>query len=540
MAVNHCDGDTPRAQAALSSGRRREPVTVAAALARAARDWPDVEALIGRHVRYAYSDLNRAVNAAAQALTSLGVVSGARIAATSANHPEIVIAFLAAQRLGAIWVGVNRNLAPPEKAFIIQHADACVVLADEAGLAQLGPIRTSMPTVRRLIGFEAGTASEWSELLTAYDGAPAPATDIDPHAPAAIAYTSGTTGFPKGVVHSQHNITLVGAVAVGQGRVRTGMRIGVALPLTILNMMILGPVSCIQAGATCICMDRIDALGLAEWVRRESIETFAAVPTMIHDLITNPAVNQADLKTLTRPGAGAAATPETFRALYRERFGAELGTSYGLTEAPTAVTMTDPDRAYLPGGSGRALPHVEVAILREDATIAPTGTSGEICVRAARSGDWAGVYTPMLGYWKDPQASAKTVRDGWLHTGDMGRLDDQGELFVEGRRNDVILRGGANVYPAEVERVLHLDERVAGCAVIGKADDRLGETVVAVIQPSQGVDAHDELRADLLALCQANLARYKIPQDWLFLADMPRNAMNKIVKQKLKALLFPD
>jgi long-chain acyl-CoA synthetase len=515
------------------------PQSVAEVLRRPLAERPDAEALVGRFARYSYRRLDEAVCAAVAVLQALGLKAGEAIAATTANHTELVVAFLAAQRLGAIWVGVNRNLAAPEKRFILEDCQAALYLAEHAACDQIAPLRDSLPTLRRMVRMEPGDAGcEWAALMHEHAGR-RPVTDpVDPFAPAAIAYTSGTTGFPKGVVHSQHNIVLVGAMARLRGAGDLVFRAGVALPLTILNLMILGPVSAFQAGSTCVLMDRIDPLGLAEWIKAERVESFSAVPTMIHDLITHPDIDPEDLKTFTRPGVGAAAFPESFRKLYRERFGRELGTGYGLTEAPTSVTSVDLDKPIIPGSSGPAAPHLQVSIQDEEGRLLAPGESGEVCVAGADAGEYAGLYTPMLGYWRRPEATEAALRGGWLHTGDVGRMDEEGNLFIEGRRNDVILRGGANVYPAEIERVLHLDDRVSACAVVGRSDERLGEIAVAVIQPAKGVTDTDGLQAALQALCQENLARYKTPEAWLFVDDMPRNAMNKIVKAELKSRYF--
>ena len=197
----------------------------------------------------------------------------------------------------------------------------------------------------------------------------------------------------------------------------------------------------------------------------------------------------------TGPASAAPTVPRPSERLYRERFGREVTIGYGLTEAPTAVTMTDPGRPRRsPESAGRALPHVRLVIVDERDEPAPAGTVGEICVAPAVDGPFAGVYTPMLGYWGQPDASADALRGGMLHTGDLGELDADGELYVRDRRNDLIIRGGANVYPAEVERVLHEDARVAACAVVGVPDERLGERVVAFVETAGGLPVDpDEL-----------------------------------------------
>ena len=517
------------------------PKTVSEVLSAAVAQWPEEEALVGRHARYTYRELAKAVDAATRALRALGVAAGDRVAASTGNHTDIVIAFFAVQAIGALWVGVNRSLAAPEKRFILEDCGASVFLGERAVVERVEEDRATLPELRVVIDMEPGDAlSGWARLMAAHSGASFTETTIDPYAPAAITYTSGTTGFPKGVVHSQHNMVLVGAVAQERNRARAEAvsRAGVALPITILNLMILGPVAAFQAGQTVILMDRVDTLGLAEWIETERIEAFSAVPTMIYDLMTHPDITPEAIASFRYPGVGGAALPEAFRELYRAKFGRELTGSYGLTEAPTVVTLADPAAPIVPGASGVASSHVCVSIQDAERRPLPIGESGEICVGPATDGPFRGVYTPMLGYWRRPDATASALQGGWLHTGDMGRLDENGNLFVEGRRNDVILRGGANVYPAEIERILNEQDGVAEAAVVGRPDLRLGEKVVAVIQLSAGAPPDDATRDRLTAVCQRQLARYKVPEEWIFVSTMPRNAMNKVVKARLKADIF--
>ncbi|MEX2269159.1 MAG: AMP-binding protein [Acidimicrobiia bacterium] len=482
------------------------PQSIAAVLDRGLREHPDREALVGRSGRATYAELDRLVNQVANGLASTGVQPGDRVAACLPNDAPIVVAFLACMRISAIWVGINRVLAPPERLYLLDDAAASLVLEPEG---------------------------EWLTWLEAGDGE-RPTLKVDPFAPAAIAYTSGTTGYPKGAVHSQHNLLLPGAVARARGQYDEDDRFGVMLPLTLLNLIALGPLLAYQVGGTCVAIDRVDAPGLAAWIRDERVTTFASVPAILHDLLTHPEVQTDDLATLRTPGVGGADCPEAFRELYRERYSAEVTIGYGLTEAPTAVTMTRPDEAPVPNSAGRALPHVRIVAIDDDAKELPAGEVGELCVGPALAGPFAGVYTPMLGYWNQPDATAAALCEGVLHTGDLGYLDDQGEVFVADRRNDLIIRGGANVYPAEVERVIHEDPRVAACAVVGKPDERLGERVVAFVQAAPGA-ALDV--AQLRARCEQNLARYKVPEVFEIVEDFQRTSMGKIKKGPLRERL---
>ncbi|MBW2396429.1 MAG: AMP-binding protein [Deltaproteobacteria bacterium] len=495
---------------------------------------PDRLALVGRHGRLSYGQLDRAVNRAAGALAMLGIGATDRVAACLPNDVDIVIAFLATQRLGAIWVGLNRPLAGPEKAHILRDCGARVYLAADEPRAEIEAERAELPELEHVIGVDPDDASaEWSERLRAAEAASPPQVEIDPFAACAIAYTSGTTGFPKGAVHSQHNLLMPGAVSRLTGNRPRPPQHGVVLPLTILNLMVLGPICIFYDGRCCVCMDRIDALGVAEWVRDERIGSFDGVPTIIHDLLTHPDVKQEDLACLTEPIMGGADSPPEVVRLFRERFGGEVIIGYGMTEAPTAVSWSDGEVPPGPGLCGKPVPQVEIEIHDEAGNVLPLGEVGEICVRPARQGELAGVYTPMLGYWNNPKATAEALAAGVFHTGDLGFFADDGNLYIRGRRNELILRGGANVYPAEVERILQQHPAVSAAAVLGVPDERLGERVVAVVQLEPG---HEECEEALRSHVQGQLARYKVPDVIRFADEMPRNAMNKIVKKKLLSL----
>jgi long-chain acyl-CoA synthetase len=497
-----------------------------------ARD-PDRLALVGRHGRYSYGELDREANRAAHALRELGIAPGDRVAACLPNDVAIDVAFLACMRLGAIWVGINRVLAPREKVHILDDSGAALLLAPPDVHAEVSAAANEIRALRARVTVDPdGPGDEWCALLARQSDA-RPDVALDAWGPAAIAYTSGTTGKPKGAVHSQHNILLPGAVTAASRTYPAGAAQGSVLPLTILNLIVLGPMQAWQYGVCSVAMDRIDAVGVAEWVARERICTFAAVPTVIHDLLTHPDVLPEQLVSITSPLIGGAECPEEFRALYRERFGADVAIGYGMTEAPTAVTRAEGEPQPKPGLCGKALPQCEISIRGDDGRELPPGAEGEICVGPARTGEWAGQYTPMLGYWNRPDATAEALAGGVYHTGDIGVLERDGTLFIRGRRNELILRGGANVYPAEVERVLLEHPAVAEAAVLGVPDRRLGERVVAAVRLSDGASASgDALREH----CRAVLARYKIPDAIAIVESLPRNAMAKVIKRELQPL----
>jgi acyl-CoA synthetase (AMP-forming)/AMP-acid ligase II len=345
---------------------------------------------------------------------------------------------------------------------------------------------------------------------------------VDPFAPAGIAYTSGTTGYPKGAVHSQYNLLLPGAVLGASRGYGPALRKGDFLPLTILNMQVLTTLLTAQAGGSAIIFDRSDVVGVAEWIRAEQVTSWNGPPALIHSLAGSHEVVAEDLASLDEVWNGGGDCPEPVRAAFEVKFAKPVLATYGLSEAPTVVSIDDRDGTHVAGGSGRPLPHFAVHVVDD-----------EICLAPTTSGEWAGVYRPMLGYWQRPEATAETLRDGLLHTGDLGFVDDDGFLHVRDRKSLVIIRGGGNVYPAEIERVLHELPEVEACAVVGVPDERLGERVAVAVQLREGATTgEDELRAH----CLANLAKYKVPERWLFVDAFARNSMGKIQRRELPAL----
>lgn len=484
-----------------------EPVRVADCFADVLAVEPGREALVTRGGRWSYAQLDELAARAAQVWRDLGVQPGDRVAVSLPNDADIVGAFHGAMRVGAIWVGVNQALATPERAWMIQDAGAAHFLSDGADA-----------TV---------TLDEWQARVDAA----MPLRDlpaVDPHAPAALAYTSGTTGRPKGAVHSQHNLQCAAAVVAKSREYGPDLRKGDNMPCTILNLMVLTTLLCAAAGGTCVLMDQSYAEGVAEWIEREQVSVWNGSPALLHSLTHTDAVAPSALRSLREVWSGGAALPETLRTRVAEKFAVPVVGTYGLTEAPTIVSIDPVEGVFAPGASGRPLPHLDVQVVADD------DGPGELCLAPTSTGEFAGWYTPPLGYWERPEASAELLAGGVVHTGDIGFVDDDGWLHVIDRRNLVIIRGGANVYPAEVERVLTAIDGVAGCAVFGVPDERLGERVVAAVEADTGVVLDP---AALTARCTEELARYKVPERFVVVDALPRNAMAKVDRGALRALV---
>jgi long-chain acyl-CoA synthetase len=493
------------------------PRTVAEVFAPVVATDPDREALVTRSGRWSYAELDRLASRAAHALVALGVRSGDRVAGALPNDLDVILAFHGAMRIGAVWVGINRAFVAPEKQFLLDDSGASLLLCDAPTAEQL---RSAGAGRTRVVTVEDGPG-EWHDALAA---APDDAfeADVDPFAPAGLAYTSGTTGYPKGATHSQHNLLVPGAMLGASRGWGPSLRKGDFLALTILNMQVLTTLTTAQAGGSALIFDRNDPVSVAGWIRDERVTVWNGPPALIHSLAYDDAVAPDDLASLDEVWNGGGDCPEPVRAAFEEKFGKPVLMTYGLSEAPTVVTIDDPDGRHAVGGSGRPLPHLEIRVVDD-----------ELCVAAATTGEYAGVYRPMLGYWNRDDATAETLRDGVLHTGDLGFVDEDGFVHVRDRKSLVIIRGGGNVYPAEIERVLHERPEVEACAVVGLPDERLGERVAVAVQLREGASVtEDELREH----CLANLAKYKVPERWLFVDTFPRNSMGKIQRRDLAEL----
>lgn len=505
--------------------------TIARVLDRALAERPEAEAVVARSGRLTYRELDSAADRAAGAFGALGLGPGDRIAVSLTNDIDVVVAFHGAMRLGLVWAGLNAALAPPEKAHVLADCGARVLLTDAATADRIAPLRGDLAELRTVVIADPRTAdAEWSRLMAA--APPPPKVDVDPHAPAGIAYTSGTTGLPRGVVHSQHNLLLPGAVLVAERGYDEHLRKGDCLPLTILNLMVLTTLLTAQAGGCCVVMDRRDPEGILDWIRDERVNVWNGVPTQLFDLARSHAARRSDLATLTEVWSGGGDCPDALRTAFLEAFGLPLRATYGLTEAPTVVSIDPVGDAWVPGASGRVLPHLSVRALDDAGGDVPPGELGEVCVEAARTGPWASAWTPLLGEWRD--GAVARHESSQLRTGDLGTVDEDGWLRIRDRRKLMVVRGGANIYPAEVERVLLSVPGVQAAAAFGVPHERLGQQLAAVVQRTPGESVTVE---GLIDACSSRLARYKVPERWAVVDTLPCNAMGKVIRTALPALL---
>ncbi|WP_280338570.1 class I adenylate-forming enzyme family protein [Nocardia neocaledoniensis] len=492
--------------------------------------WGERDYLVTEDRRISFAEHAAAAGALATALaTDYGLGKGDRVGIFAANGPDWVITFWAAQCLGAIPVGYNAWWAPPEIAYGLDHTTPTVVVADAKRAAVLGETGTAIPVLTM--------DEDLPALIADHGGGPIPNTPVAEDDPAVILYTSGTSGRPKGVVHSQRNMVAISdyhrftdaMLAAFAGQPPTDApsdrRYLVTAPLFHIASLHNLVIPRLLTGAAAVFPHGAFEVGrVLSLVERERVTNWAAVPTMATRLLEHD-VAQHDLSSLAALSLNSAPTSPALLAALRAKIPSaqlSLTTSYGLTESGTAATVATPlDLAVDDASVGRPIFGVEVQIRDADGTPVADGEEGEICIRSA--------YV-MLGYWNDETATKAAVDDErWLRSGDFGTLRD-GRLTVSGRRTDLILRGGENVYPTEIENVLCEHPAVSECAVFGVAHPDLGQEVAAVVVTEPGAVEAEELRAYLAE----RLAYFKVPAHWRITSDMlPRNATGKVTRREL-------
>jgi len=480
---------------------------------------PGRPALLFEGETTSYNELLRQAARAAGVLSALGVGRGDRVALFLPNHPSFVIAFLAAMRIGAIAVPIHARSTGEELCAVLEDSGAEILVTTAALRAHSAG--TARPQSLRHVLIAEGDAGSDLSLTAAMEGAtPCTATiAVSEETPAAILYTSGTTEQPKGVSLSHGNIDFVMRSKVACMGISPEDRLLLFLPMSHcfgLNAVLLSAL----AGGACVVLLRKFALDeVLLSIEREQATMFFGVPTTF--LLLEKA-SREQLRPVRYFFSAAAPLPQETEDRWTERFGSIIHQGYGQTECSPFATYNHLHH-HRPGSVGTAVPGVELAIGDLlTGKLLPPGERGEVLVRGPNV---------MLGYWQRPLETAECIRDGWLHTGDVGRLDEEGYLRLEDRIRDIAIVGGVNVYPAEVERTLLLHPAVREAAVFGRPDPVLGERVFAavVLEAEANVSA-----AELTGLCSERLAEYKIPAAIEFVAGLPKGPTGKVLKRVLR------
>jgi acyl-CoA synthetase (AMP-forming)/AMP-acid ligase II len=494
----------------------------------------------------------RAVAHLATKLQEMGVGAGDRVALAMRNLPEWPVIFFAAASIGAIVVPLNAWWTAGELEYGIDNSGARLLFVDDERYQRFVEARPALPALEKMIVARAsgaldGRAERLEDLIgTPHDYAslpdmPFPQVAIAPDDDATIFYTSGTTGNPKGALGTHRNLMtniLSGGYAGARAMLRRGEAVPDPIPRTMLMVIPLFHVTACSAslmgviatGSKVIFMRKWDVVRAMELIESEKVNVTGGVPTIAWQLIEHPERHKYDLSSIEAIAyGGAPSAPELVRRIHEE-FGALPGNGWGMTETMATVTShSAEDYLNRPTSAGPPVAVADLKIMDDDGvTEMPVGEVGELWARG-----------PMIvkGYWNKPEATAETFVDGWVRTGDLARLDEEGFLFVVDRAKDMIIRGGENIYSSEVENVLYAHPAVTDCALIGIPHRTLGEEPAAVVHLAPGMEASE---AELQAWVRSKLAVFKTPVAIRFVAEtLPRNANGKILKKDLKAL-FED
>jgi acyl-CoA synthetase (AMP-forming)/AMP-acid ligase II len=488
------------------------------------------EAVVDGARRFSFREVHRRTNRLANALVGLGCGVGDRAALLLPNRAEVVETLLGASKAGCARVALNTRQAIPEHAFILNDSGAAVLVVDQAFRELVPPLREQCPSLRHVIGVGWGERDVLDyDLLLDQASDRNPAVEVRPDDLERVFYTSGTSGRPKGVINTFRTFQACLRTFFLNVEYRLGSQDSMvhAGPLTHAPGNYVYPY--LARGARNIILPRFEPGLLLATVERERATTLLLVPTMLTFLLESDERSRYDLRSLHTINYGAAPTPEALICRGIEAFGPIFRQHYGLGEAHQPITVLRPDEHALDGPARRRLAScgkpalgVELRVVGDEGEEAKVGEVGEVCLR----GD-----NVMPGYWRNPAATAEAIRDGWLHTGDVARQDEEGYLYIVDRKKDMIISGGFNVYPREVEEVLYQHPAVQDAAVFGIPDERWGEAVMAAVVLRSGCQATAN---DLRAFCAGKIAGYKRPRAIEFLASLPTNAAGKVLKRTLR------
>lgn len=475
--------------------------------------------------RITYREWNRSVNRTANYLRSgLGVQKGDRVAVLAMNSVEYLDLWFACCKLGAIIQLLNWRLTPYELSGLIADATPSILVYSREFNAQVGALQAGVSSIRRYVAVDEPIRPEDAQLAerAAQPDSEPPQVDLAWTDPWAICYTGGTTGLPKGAVLTHRSITANSVNTVMSWGLTPDDVAILQMPLFHTGGFNVFTAPLVHIGGASIVTRTFDVDQTFDLIRDEGVTLFVGVPTMFIMMQQHPRWETADLSKLKICGSGGASCPMPVIEKFWER-GITLFTGYGLTEAgPNTFWLPPEDRRRKPGSVGKPLMHVDVKIVDDKGNECGPDQSGELLVRGPHV---------CAGYWNKPEETARAITpEGWLHTGDLAVHDAEGYYAIVGRLKDMIKSGGENIYPAEIESVLHAHPGVAEAALIGVPDPKWGEVGRALVVCKPGASLTAE---DILAFCQERLARFKIPKSVVFVAELPKTAAGKIDKRLL-------
>jgi len=496
--------------------------TVKELISSQAKALPDKVFMYYKDITKTFKELNDISNRIGNGLLSLGIKKGDRVTLLIPNKPEFVYAWFGLMKIGAIMVPINTQFKPDEIKYIINNSEANTIITTGSFQETVIKMKNDMPLLKNIIVSEpkdkAGIVPFDNILST---NSSEPDVPVDEYDYASFIYTSGTTGYPKGVIDTHHNYIANAHQIVEAADFTEKDRAMLILPLFHCNAQVVTVLAPMYAGASFVLMEGFSPKEFLPAIDRYKPSTFSGVPTVYAILNSLPDAEKYDLSSLRFVICGAAPMPVEVFTTFEKKYKAFILEGYGLSEA-TCASIINPLKGKRKIGSiGKPLNGQEIKILDDNNNELPQGQIGEICIK----GD-----VVMVGYYKNPEATASAIKNGWLHTGDLGYIDEEGYFYIIGRKKEMIIRGGENIYPKEIEEVLYKYPKVQDAAVVGIPDPKWGEEVFAFLVPKQGAQISEQ---EITAFLKEKIADYKIPKRFVFLDNFPKTATGKIQKNKL-------
>jgi O-succinylbenzoate-CoA ligase len=488
---------------------------------------------IEKQRRFTFSELNTRSNQTANMLLAQGLKPGDRVATLLKNGIEFIESYFAIAKIGAVMVPVNWRLAPAEIAYILADAGASLLIYDAEFDPQIEALQSGTDKLDIAhwvrVGSDTRQSTQTKPASLDYDAASTAASAEEPPIGAYnddllfIMYTSGTTGRPKGAMQSHNTMLWAQLSSLTTSDMRGNDRF--LLPLPMFHVGCLVPVSqLVHRGATGIIMREVDIDAMFRAIEAERVSIFMSVPALLQFMLYSAELKTRDISSVRWIVTGAAPVPVSLLHDY-QKLGIAIYQAYGLTESCGPGTLLGPQDAEAKAGSaGHPQLHTEIKVVDMLGNEIQPGSDavGELLIGGPHI---------MLGYWNNPQATADTIKDGWLYTGDLVTLDADGCITICDRKKDMIISGGENIYPAELENILTGSPEVQEVAVIGISSKKWGETPLAIIVPAAGEKPSAE---SLIAYCKQHLASYKVPQVYEFVESLPRNPSGKLLKPELR------
>jgi long-chain acyl-CoA synthetase len=487
------------------------------------RSFGEQVSLIFEDKTYTNLQLLRFADQMANGLKGLGLEMGDRVMVMLNNCPEVLISYQAILRAGGVIVPVISLVGEREMIHILRNSEAKILITNRGLVGKLEKVRPTLEHLKHILVVEGEEIPEtlrlW-EVIRRSSEAPLN-IEIDEYDLAVILYTAGTTGEPKGVMLTHRNLcsNVINATSLTDSRPDDVMLhilpLSHSYGLTVMN-------GCYIFNQKNVLMRWFDTEEAFRLIEKHKVTGFSGSPAMFALMLNSPAVDKYNLSSLRRCGCGSAPLPLEILRGFQEKFGCPVREGYGLSEAAPIVTRHRPDMPQKPGSIGVPIPGVEVRIVDDEDNDLPVGEVGELIVRGPN-------VSP--GYYKMPEETGKTFRNGWLYTGDMAKMDEDGYLYIVDRKKDLIIRGGLNIYPWEVEEIFYEHPAVEDVAVIGVPDPIMGEEVKAFVVLKPGYYISSEA---LIAYSRKNLGGYKYPRYVEFLDAIPRSPVGKVLRQELK------